>query len=229
MKDMVEDVSYSAVPHRAWQAWALLAGGLIVTALAAHYAKSVADVAVQREFEFRCNEIQIKIEDCLKDHEQILRSGAAFFEHSGGGVSREEWRRFAERQGIDQRYPGIQGIGFALRIPRQNLEQHVREIRAQGFPQYQVSPEGEREIYTSVIYLEPFTNGNLRAFGYDMFSEVTRRAAMERARDEDSAALSGKVILVQETDKEAQAGTLMYVPVYRVGMPSWGGFIAPIG
>ena len=219
MKEMVENVSHSAVPHRAWQAWALLAGGLIVTALAAHYAKSVADVAVQREFEFGCNEIQIKIEDCLKDHEQILRSGAAFFEHSGGGVSREEWRRFVERQGIDQRYPGIQGFGFALLIPRQNLEQHVREIRAQGFPEYQVRPEGEREVYTSIIYLEPFTKRNLRAFGYDMFSEVTRRAAMERARDEDSAALSGKVILVQETDKEAQAGTLMYVPVYRVGMP----------
>ena len=216
----VQDVSTVAVPRgRIWQPWALLAGGLIVTALAAHYMKSGADVVMQREFDFGCNEIQTKIEDCLKDQEQILRSGAAFFEHSEGGVSREKWHRFVERQGIDQRYPDIQGFGFALLIPRQNLEQHVREIRAQGFPQYQVSPEGEREIYTSIIYLEPFTNRNLRAFGYDMFSEVTRRAAMERACDQDSAALSGKVILVQETDKEAQAGTLMYVPVYRVGKP----------
>jgi CHASE1-domain containing sensor protein len=41
----------------------------------------------------------------------------------------------------------------------------------------------------------------------------------ERARDTDAAALSGKVVLVQETDKEVQAGTLMYVPLYRKGMP----------
>ena len=217
---VVKDAPTVGVPRRSiWQPWALLAGGLIVTALAAHYMKSGADVVMQREFDFGCNEIQTKIEDCLKDQEQILRSGAAFFEHSEGGVSREKWHRFVERQGIDQRYPDIQGFGFALLIPRQNLEQHVREIRAQGFPQYQVSPEGEREIYTSIIYLEPFTNRNLRAFGYDMFSEPTRRAAMEWARDQDCAALSGKVILVQETDKEVQAGTLMYVPVYRGGMP----------
>ena len=53
-----------------------------------------------------------------------------------------------------------------------------------------------------------------------MFSEPVRRAAMERARDQNEAALSGKVLLVQETDKDVQLGTLMYVPVYRKGMPT---------
>ena len=52
-----------------------------------------------------------------------------------------------------------------------------------------------------------------------MLSEPVRRAAMERARDQDVAALSGKVVLVQEIDINVQAGTLMYVPVYRAGMP----------
>ena len=41
---------------------------------------------------------------------------------------------------------------------------------------------------------------------------------MERARDLDAPVLSGKVILVQETDQDVQAGTLTYVPVYRKGM-----------
>jgi len=48
-----------------------------------------------------------------------------------------------------------------------------------------------------------------------MFSEPVRRAAMEQARDTGTAALSGKVELVQETGTKVQAGTLMYVPVYR--------------
>ena len=80
-------------------------------------------------------------------------------------------------------------------------------------------PAGERPLYTSIIYLEPFRDRNLRAFGYDMFSEPVRRAAMEQARDSGAPALSGKVELVQETGKEVQAGTLMYVPVYRSGAP----------
>ncbi len=53
-----------------------------------------------------------------------------------------------------------------------------------------------------------------------MFSEPVRRAAMEQARDSGAPALSGKVELVQETGTEVQAGTLMYVPVYRNGAPT---------
>ncbi len=201
-----------------WQAWAFLLTGLIAIALATHYIKMDADGDAKRDFDFICKEIQTKILDRLSAHEQILRSGAAFFVHPGG-VSREDWRHFAERQKVDQQLPGTQGIGFQILIPRENLAQHVQEIRAQGFPQYQVWPEGERESYSSVIYLEPFTNRNLRAFGYDALSEPVRRTAMERARDLDAAALSGKVTLLQETDTNVQAGTLMYVPVYRMGMP----------
>ena len=140
--------------RRIWQIWALLLACLIVTGLASYYTKSGVDGDAKREFDFNCKEIQIKIQDRLSAHEQILRSGAAFFEHSGG-VSREDWCRFADRQKVDQQLLGIQGIGFALVIPRQKLAQHILEIRAEGFPQYQVRPEGQREIYTSIIYLEP--------------------------------------------------------------------------
>jgi CHASE1-domain containing sensor protein len=202
-----------------WQAWALLLIGLMATAVAVHSTKTDADEDAKREFDFVCNEIQTKISDRLRAHEQILRSAAAFLDRSNV-VSRQEWHRFTERQKVERQLPGIQGIGFALLIPPQKLEQHVQQIRAEGFPTYQVRPAGDREVYSSIIYLEPFTNRNLRAFGYDMLSEPVRRAAMERARDRDVAALSGKVVLVQETEQDVQAGALMYVPVYRPGMPA---------
>ena len=201
-----------------WFAASVLAVGILAGALAVHFTKPVVDAAAQREFDFDCLEIQGKIQDRLGAHEQILRSGAAFFGNAKG-VNRQEWRQFAARQRIEQRLPGIQGLGFALLVPRAELAQHLQEIRAEGFPDYQVRPAGDREVYSSIIYLEPFTNRNLRAFGYDMLSEPVRRAAMERARDQDAPALSGKVTLVQETDQDVQPGTLMFVPVYRPGLP----------
>jgi len=82
-----------------------------------------------------------------------------------------------------------------------------------------VNPQGNRDVYTSIVYLEPFSGRNLRAFGFDMYSEPVRRAAMERARDSGEAALSGRVVLVQETTTDVQPGTLMYSPVYRRGQP----------
>ncbi len=180
--------------------------------------KSSVDRIAEQEFTFGCNEIQKKIAYRLDDHARILQSGAALFDASEM-VTREEWRIFTQHQKVEKSLPGIQGIGFSLLIPREELTRHVQGIRREGFPEYKLKPDGERKIYSSIIYLEPFSGRNLRAFGYDMLSEPVRRTAMERARDTDTAALSGKVVLVQETDKEVQAGTLMYAPVYRKDMP----------
>ena len=218
MSECEDTITPIGVRSGIWLVWLLLAAGLLTTTLAVRHTKAAVDLAAEKEFESVCNEIRGKVMDRLSAHEQLLRSGSAFIE-STPSVSRQEWKTFTERQKVEQQLPGIQGIGFALQIPRQKLEQHIQEIRAEGFPAYQVRPEGERELYTSIIFLEPFINRNLRAFGYDMLSEPVRRAAMEWARDQDVAALSGKVTLVQETDKDVQAGTLMYVPVYRTGLP----------
>ena len=199
--------------------WILLVLGLLVTAAATLSMKASVEKTAEQKFALQCDEIRDVIADRLDDHVRILLSGAALF-NASDTVTRAEWRVFNKEQKLNKQLPGIQGIGFAQLIPRAALAQHIQDIRAQGFPEYTVRPEGDREAYSSIIYLEPFTGRNLRAFGYDMFSEPVRRAAMEQARDTDNAALSGKVILVQETGKEVQAGSLMYVPVYRKGMPT---------
>ena len=201
-----------------WFVLAVFLAGLSVTAFLAYFEKSEADRVAAWEFGFVCQEIQTKIGARLNDHAQILRSGAAFF-FQDNGVTRAEWHVFAERQKISRELPGIQGFGFAKLVPRAQLAQHVREIRGEGFSDYRIKPEGDRETYSAIIYLEPFADRSLEAFGYDMLSEPVRREAMERARDLDEVALSGKVTLVQETGKDIQAGMLMYAPVYRKGMP----------
>ncbi|MBU0753803.1 MAG: CHASE domain-containing protein, partial [Planctomycetes bacterium] len=153
----------------------------------------------------------------INTYRAILRGGVALFAASGE-VSREQWRIYEESLRVRETHPGIQGIGFSKVIRPAELRSHIAKIRAEGFPNYTVWPESRRELYTSIIYLEPFDARNQRAFGYDMFSEPVRHAAMEIARDTDRAALSGKVKLVQETEKDVQTGFLLYVPVYKKGM-----------
>ena len=201
-----------------WLFWFVLAVGLLLTWIEAMNVKRTILLDAKQEFEFVCNEIKNKIITRLEVHAQILRSGSAFFE-SSTDVTRKEWRMFIEQQRIENNLPGIQGIGFSLIVPKNQLESHEKKIRSEGFPLYAIKPPGKRDIYTSIIYLEPFTDRNLRAFGYDMFSEPIRRKAMEHARDYNVASLSGKITLVQETDEDIQAGTLMYVPVYKSNQP----------
>ena len=199
-------------------AWLVLAAGLAITAAATLYMKSNAERIADRDFITQCGEIRDVIAGRLDDYARILLGGAALFDASEV-VTREKWSTFTQYQRVEKQLPGTQGFGFSLLVPRAELTRHIQEIRSEGFPEYNVKPDGEREIYVPVIYLYPFSGLNLSAFGFDSFSESVRRAGMERARDTNSAVLSGKVLLVQETGKDVQPGTLMYVPVYRRGMP----------
>ena len=196
----------------------VLVVGLLVTAVGTRYMKSSVARIAEQEFLSQSSQYRNLIGYRLADHARILLSGAALFQASDE-VTREEWRLFTQHLKLEKQLPGIQGMGFSLLIAPAELVRHIQEIRSKGFPEYQVTPAGEREMYSSIIYLQPFSGRNLRAFGYDMLSEPVRRAAMEQARDTNSAALSSKVVLVQETDQDVQPGALMYVPVYRKGMP----------
>ena len=198
--------------------WAALILGLFVTSIAGYWIKLDIEQDEYRKFAFYCDETRLKIAARLDAHKQTLLGAAALFD-SSDEVSRQEWRNYVQRLRSDAHFNGIQGLGFSVLVPAGQLAAHQAQVRAEGFPEYGVRPEGKRDFYTSIIYLEPFNERNLRAFGYDMYSEPVRRAAMAQARDENQASLSGKVTLVQETAKDVQAGTLMYVPIYRKNRP----------
>ena len=168
---------------------------------------------VQTYFDFRVREVSRLIANRIDTYAEVLRASSGLFQASGD-VSREDFRRFVSSLALADYYPGIQGVGYAHIIAPEDLATHTEAIRQEGFPAYAVYPEGKRDIYTSIIYLEPFSERNLRAFGYDMYSESIRRSAMQRAADNYKLSLSGTVRLVQESGVNDQAGFLMYMPVY---------------
>ena len=204
---------------KTWLAWVVLAAGMVVTAIACCYVVSTSRAAAEREFSFAFREIHEKIDNRLADQANLLRSSASLFDASGT-VTRATWHSFCRRMNFEDNYSGLQALGFSELIPKAELSRHTRRTRAEGFPNYRVWPSGDRDLYSSVLYLEPFTDPNFRAFGFDMLSEPVRRSAMETARDQNAATLSGKVILKRDAGDTNQAATVMLYPVYRHGMPT---------
>lgn len=205
----------------------VLAASLAVTYQLWQSAQQQALRELQGRFDSRVSKTVSAVEYRMKLYEQVLRGVDGLFAH-GSGVTHNEFHDYAARLQLDKYFPGIQGIGYAQIIPAAQKDQHIAAMRKQGFPDYTIKPEGEREIYTSVIYLEPFSGANLNAFGYDMYSDLAhprdgdaapgvRRTAMEQARDSGMTAISDKVRLLMETDNNIQAGFLMYLPVYKKG------------
>ncbi|MBU1192469.1 MAG: CHASE domain-containing protein [Gammaproteobacteria bacterium] len=208
---------FAAVAHNELTAWVVLVLSLLLTALAWQISTQYVERRAQERFQYEVEDAKFAIGKRMLDYEQMLRAGVALFNAVEHPVTRREWRAFVSTLNIEESFPGLQGIGYSRWISPQDLDAVISEVRAEGYPEFAIKPEGEREFYSSIIYLEPMDDRNLRAFGYDMFSEPTRRAAMEHARDADQTSVSGRVVLLQETEQDVQAGFLMYLPVYRAG------------
>ncbi len=191
---------------------------LAITYLVWDIARRNAANELQFQFDTEVREVHSRIDERLNDYRNILYGAGGLFAASRS-VSRQEFHAYVQSLEIEQSFPGIQGVGFAMLIPSKDKSRITASIRREGFPKFSIRPEGERDPYTAIIYLEPFDWRNQRAFGYDMYSEPIRQAAMAQARDSASPTISGKVVLVQETEKEIQHGFLMYQPIYRNGLP----------
>jgi signal transduction histidine kinase len=217
----------AALPRRAgrmaaWQAQAVAVALLLLLAAATlwMWRGAVAEThsIAQERFDFKLAEAQFAIQQRLLAYQQILRGGVALFA-ARGEVSRGEWRDYVHALQIERNFPGIQGIGYVAVLQPGQVAQHVRKVRGEGFPDYDIRPAGERPEYAPIVYMEPFDWRNLRAFGHDMHAEPALHAALLRARDSGLPAASGKVRLAQETADGVQSGFVLCLPVYDAGRP----------
>jgi len=172
----------------------------------------------QLRYESLANRVVSITTEHLHNYEMLLTASAGLFA-SSEDVTRNQWHAWVEYRQLPKYFSGVTALGFAKVIEPSELEQHIQGVRAEGFPDYTVWPEGERDVYTAIVFLEPLDVRNRRALGYDMFSEPVRRAAMERARDTGNACISGRVNLVQDPGAVAQPAFLMYLATYAHGMP----------
>ncbi|MGZ8778556.1 MAG: CHASE domain-containing protein [Thermoanaerobaculia bacterium] len=136
---------------------------------------------------------------------------------SDPALPRHDLRDYIRSHDIQQRYPGIQGIGLSLRLPFEHVQQLEEEMRRDGFRDFRVWPSDPRPEVHAIVLLEPMDERNRAAIGFDMFTNAVRREAMSRARDTGLPAASGHVTLVQEIDARKQPGFLIYTPVYTTG------------
>lgn len=203
------------VVHNPVIGWFVLAISLILTFAAYWIANHQVEVRAHDRFHFRTVEISDAIQERLLMYEQALRGGVGLFDASEF-VSRGEWRAYVDSLNLKKRLPGIQGLGVSIPVLPSEKAAVIERVRAEGFPEFSIVPEGERSLYSTIIYLEPFDWRNKRAFGYDMWSNDMRQQAMMRARDTGEPATSGIITLVQETAKDVQRGFLTYLPVYDV-------------
>lgn len=187
---------------------------LLAVALFVHLNSQLSALSRERN-EAEVSALATAINHRMEAYEEILRGAAALY-YVAGHVSRQSWKRYFDQLCLDETVPGIQGLGFNQLVRRNEKAAHERTVRAEGIPDYSVWPKGERDEYTPVVFIEPYSGRNLRALGYDTYSDEARRRAMLIAKETKAVALTDGIVLVQETGKEVQHGFVMYLPVFAI-------------
>ncbi len=215
----IKSLPKAAAKYSYTVAWIMVILSLLMTIMFWVMVKEESHQNATVRFDFRVQEVVTSIKKRLMAYEQVLLGGSGLFAASDE-VNRREWKIYVDKLKIDQNYPGILGIGFSKVLSPSEKDKFIKSVRKEGFNNFWIWPEGKRDIYTTIVFLEPFKGRNLRAFGYDMFTNPIRQKAMIEARDKGITSISGKVTLVQETSKDIQFGFLMYVPIYKKDLPT---------
>lgn len=169
-------------------------------------------------FNTASEQITFLIQKELEAQIQLLHSAAALIS-SSHNVTRKEWKMFAQIQNLKQNFPGLQALGFAPLVLAPARDDYEQIIRQEGIENYTVFPKTNTSNIFPVTYLEPFSEQNKRALGFDMAAEPTRQKAIYEALKRGEATLSSKIELVQEKESFEKAGFVIYMPLYAMDMP----------
>lgn len=175
----------------------------------------------QKIFKIANKDLIILIEDTLDEYLSILFSVRGLYAASMF-VDRSEFSIFVNSQDLFERFPGLQAIEFLNHVNDENINDFIKSVvndtsyNDKGYPNFSISPSGKRDEYYIVNYIEPLA-GNEVAFGFDVFSNSTRREAIEKSRDTNSVIITSPIVLVQGGKDESVV--LASLPIYKNGFP----------
>ena len=171
-----------------------------------------------RRFQLEAQDVSQRVLARMRTYEMVLR-GVSGLMIGSDQVSLVEWERALDQLQVQDRYPGIQAVAWSRYLLPEQLADFAAEVAADGRLDYQIFPSGERGHYLPIDYVSPVDWRNRRVLGFDMLSETVRRTAIERSVETGEASLSAPLILRQEVDVNVQSGVLLYLPVFRPGLP----------
>ncbi|MGF7173772.1 bifunctional diguanylate cyclase/phosphodiesterase [Azospirillum doebereinerae] len=198
--------------------WLVLAGGLLLSALAWDQSARSLHEEAQHRFSIRVEEVHSQLGDRLKVYDQLVRGAAALFT-AFPAVHRAEWNRFVEGLYIQQRYPGITSVAYARRIEAMRGAELVAAMRADGVPDFRIWPENAGAERAINIFAAPVNDSNIRALGFDMMSEGLRRTAIEQARDSGQPMATRAITLKIDEVSAPQAAFILYQATYNGDRP----------
>jgi len=189
--------------------------GCAITAAAVTTVAARQQAAAAGEFRSDALAVQRVVQVQLDTIGAVTHAAAALLGASPE-INFSEFRAFVSGLELRERYPGLDGIGFAPRVDNKALPSFVRSMKLDGVAGLNIRPEENRAEYFPAVMVEPADRENLAAIGFDLAAEQVQAEAMSRARDWNAPAITALL------EPNAAAGRsvrefVLYQPIYRRG------------
>lgn len=204
-------------------AWVMLAATLAVSALAYVTVRDEIERTAERRFIANVDATQDEIVTRLRAYESVLLGARGLFEATGTQlgpgvegeiIGRRAFHDYVSALELDRTHPGLLAIGFAEWVAGDARASHEARVRKE-IGTYAIRPAGDGPA-TPAVFVEPMSERNVRLIGLDLAADSVRRQAMDRARDTGLAAITRRVRLLGDGDRNV-TGFVVYAPVYRSG------------
>jgi len=154
-------------------------------------------------------EIRHTLNARLEGAATTMRAARGFLE-ADPSITRDAWRRFASRAGLDRACPGASGLMFVRAIDEPQLEDFLFETREDGAPDFDVAPIGDPDPDETSHALVQFDSAvEQSTLGLDLWTDPQLRRALEQAIEADSVVMTAPLA--------PDANVLLFMPVSNRG------------
>ncbi|MFW5815247.1 MAG: EAL domain-containing protein [Wenzhouxiangella sp.] len=144
----------------------------------------------------QADQIRGLIESRFRQLENRVRAAAALFAGSDY-VDRSEWQRFV--QTTAENNDGLFEMFWIERVAAADFPALQRRLADEGIEDFQSQPQGLREVYCPIVYIEPFEAAR-DSLGLDVCARPKTQPAAERAMQTGQVQASAPVNLSDDSD-----------------------------
>ena len=198
-----------------WFHWAIIIGSLLLTLFVWHFSNQQVQEKAKIRFNQQSNHVVELLIERLRKYEDALWAGVATIHSQASGIDSQKWARFASTLRLEEKYPGINGIGVIYKVLPEDLPEFLKNERKLQ-PEFKNHPPHQETEFWPITYIEPLAT-NLKALGLDMAHETNRFTAAKKSRDTGETQITAPIVLVQDSAKTP--GFLFFAPFYKRGEP----------
>ena len=194
-------------------AWLVLVLAVLLSVWFGYVSWLQARRTAEAQFIARSEAVSAAMLNRVAAYEDIVRAAAGVLE-ANPHLDQAGFNAYVGKLQLAQRHPGVQTLGFARRVPGNELKRYLLAQRARHGPEFDVHPrvDGDEHFIVDLLYPDIPTMRHL--LGTDVSAEPARRAALAAARNSGELAAARRVTFGNPARGPTFSGFLLYAPVY---------------